>query len=210
MKTIGSFLKSARVEKSISFEELEERTHIRVTFLQALEENRWDALPEYPVVQGFVKSVATALLLNREQSVALLRRDYPPKKLMINPKPDIANKSSFMGQRLVFVGIAFLVFLVVGGYLFYQYKTFTSPPVLVVVSPVDNQVFSPPTAEVRGQTSSDATIRVNNQPTQIDDDGNFVTEIDVSPELTEVEIKAISRSGRETIIKRTIQVVNKK
>jgi cytoskeletal protein RodZ len=127
MKTIGSFLKSARVEKSISFEELEERTHIRVTFLQALEENRWDALPEYPVVQGFVKSVATALLLNREQSVALLRRDYPPKKLMINPKPDIANKSSFMGQRLVFVGIAFLVFLVVGGYLFYQYKTFTSP-----------------------------------------------------------------------------------
>ncbi len=207
MKTIGSFLKSARVEKSISFDELEERTHIRIAFLKALEEDRWDALPEYPVVQGFVKSVAAALVINREQAVALLRRDYPPKKLMINPKPDLPNKSSFMGQRLVFLATALVVFLIVGGYLFYQYKTFTSPPMLVVVSPVDGQVFTPPTAEVRGKTSSDATIRVNNQPTEIDDNGNFVTEIDISPELTQVEIKAITRSGRETVIKREIKVI---
>lgn len=209
MKTIGTFLKSARVEKTISIEELEERTHIRVSFLQALEEDRWDGLPEYPVVQGFVKSVAAALGANREQAIALLRRDYPQKKLMINPKPDIANKSSFMGQKLVFFFLSLVVFLIVGGYLFYQYKTFTSPPMLVVASPVDGQVLTPPTAQVRGKTSSDATIRVNNQPTEIDDDGNFVTEIDISPELTQVEIKAISRSGRETVIQREIKVVPK-
>src|SRR3989344_7090733 len=106
MKTIGQAIKETRVKKNISFSKLAAITKIKKEFIQAIEKENWQLLPEYPVVTGFVKNIAQALGLNRKGIVALLRRDYPPKELTINPKPDVAREFVWSPKLTFFAGIA--------------------------------------------------------------------------------------------------------
>jgi len=208
MKTIGITLSDARVAAGMTLEDLENDTRIKKEFLRALESEKWEVLPEYPVVIGFVKNISTALSINREQTVALLRRDYPPKKanLSVNPKPEPKRQGFKWGPRASFAVGVMIIVLGVGGYLFRQYQIFVSPPMLQVIAPVEDQVITTKTFTVRGKTASDAVVRVNNQPTLLDSEGNFTTDIEVNEALKMVDIKAVSRSGRETSINRSIRV----
>jgi hypothetical protein len=60
--------------------------------------------------------------------------------------------------------------------------------------------------EVTGKTDPNASVFINNQPVEVKEDGMFVTFLDIGKETKEVEIKARSRSGKETVVKREIVV----
>src|SRR3990172_1081627 len=108
MKTIGQVIKESRAKKKLSKKKLEEITKIKESFIDAIEKENWDKLPEYPVLQGFVTSIAKTLKIDTNTVSALLRRDYPPKKLEINPKPDVSEKFSW-SPRLTFILGTFIV-----------------------------------------------------------------------------------------------------
>lgn len=202
MVTVGKLLKKARLAKAMTIDGLEEETKIKKEFLLAIEAQKWERLPEYPVLQGFVKNIAAAVNIDRDKAVALLRRDYPPKKLPINPKPDV-EKEIKIGPRVLF-GMAIAGFaIVILIYLGIQYKHFVSPPALNVTSPTENEEVSGELS-VTGKTDSGSTVRVNGQPAVVDDDGNFATKIVLDKNVHQIEVKAVSRSGKETTISRTI------
>lgn len=203
MDTIGQILKKARTRRRYSREKLEKITKIKKSFIEAIEKEDWQNLPEYPVVQGFVKSIALTLNLDRKQAIALLRRDFPPKKLNVNPKPDISEKFNWSPKLTFFVGAVFVTVLVFV-YLGFQYINFISPPKLEVLKPSDGEVITKKTLLVTGKTDADAVIRVNNQPVLVDDEGLFSSELEIYEGTGEIEVKAISRSGKETTIKRKI------
>jgi hypothetical protein len=162
-------------------------------------------LPEYPVVLGFARSIASELELEPGKVVALLRRDYPPKSLPINPKPDVSKKFVW-GPRFTFlVGIA-IVGIVLFGYLVFEYISFLAPPKLDVYTPQEGEVLTQAKILVTGKTDSDATVLVNNQPSLVSDEGEFATEIELSRETTEIQVQAKSRSGKVTELKRKIKV----
>lgn len=205
MKTVGEILKEARVQKKISLSKLEKETKIKKVFLEAVEKESWSALPDYPVVLGFVRSMATELGLDPEKVVAVLRRDYPPKDLPVNPKPDVSKKFVWSPKLTFLVGVV-LVAVALFGYLVFEYVSFSRPPKLEVFSPQENQVITENKIFVEGKTDSDATITINNQPSLVDDEGNFLTEIEVSEQTSEILIKAESRSGKVMELKRKIKV----
>ena len=80
MKTVGEILKEARCEKQIGFEEAETSTKIRHEFLQAIEENNFNKLPDFTTAQGFVKNYAEFLGLSAESALAVFRRDFAQKQ----------------------------------------------------------------------------------------------------------------------------------
>lgn len=203
MRTIGKLLKESRQKKKYSRKTLEEVTKIKKEFIESLEKEDWKSLPEYPVVQGFVKSIAGSLNLNQRQVMALLRRDYPPKKLRINPKPDLSEKFRW-SPRLTFLLGVIIVSTLILGYLGYQYNKFISPPVLQVYQPQDNQEIKKRELVVSGTTDHDAVVRINNQPVLVEADGNFSAEIEIFEGTYEIVIKATSRSGKETEVRRKI------
>lgn len=203
MKTIGKLLHETRVEKRYSLGTVAQKTRIRREFIGAIEKENWGALPEFPVVVGFVKSISGSLGISTRQAVALLRRDYPPKPLPINPKPDVGNKFSWSPKLTTLVGVGAVLVLILG-YLGFQYVKFISPPSLEVDAPKENQVITSRNLDVVGKTDSDATITVNNQQALVGDDGKFQTQVSIFEGTTDVVIKATSRSGKETIIKRKI------
>lgn len=205
MKTIGQLIRSARIAKNYSFDDLAEVTKIKKGFIEAIEKEKWQVLPSFPTVLGFVKSLAGVLELDERNSVAILKRDYPPKSLNINPKPDVGRKF-FWSPKLTFtIGIV-VVILMVLGYLGFQYSRFISPPDLEVDSPTAGQEVTGGTVLVFGTTDYDAEITVNDQPVIVNQDGKFSVSLGVSQDTKEIDIIATNRSGKMTEIVRKIQV----
>ncbi len=205
MKTIGTYLRVAREEQNITYKELSHATKIKPEFLEAIENAQWEKLPELPVLVGFVKSISDVVNLNRDQAVGLLRRDYPPKKVSINPVPDVRREFRF-GQRTIYAVIGVIALVLMSTYLFSQYKTFTSPPPVTIISPAENELVSAHKLTVRGTTDATATVKVNGQTALVDENGNFATDVEVVNETKTIEVHSLSRTGRETVISRTIQV----
>lgn len=204
MKTIGQVIKTARQENDFSYQSLEEETKIKKEFIKAIEEEKWGKLPEYPVLNGFVRNIAETLEINTNHALALFRRDYPPeKKTTVNPKPDIKNKFVW-SPRLTFIAGITLVVLTIVGYLIYQYFNFTKPPVLTVTRPEEGSIVTQDPLVVEGSTDTDATIVINNQPVIVEEDGSFSAQIDISKDTSQIMILAKSRSGKETKIVRKI------
>ena len=203
MKTIGETLKETRIRKKYSRARLEEETKIKKEFIEAIEKGNWEDLPEYPVVQGFVKSIATTLKVNEKQTVARLRRDYPPKKLRISPKPDVSDKFVWSPKLTFLVGVV-AVSLIVLSYLTFQYIDFISPPPLSVDRPKDGEVINQNTIIISGKSDPEAVVKVNNQLVLVEEDGSFYSEIEIFEGTEEIEVKAISRSGKETVVRRKI------
>ena len=207
MKTIGKILRDARTEKRYSTVRLENLTRIKKDFIEAIEREDWNSLPPFPTVLGFVKSLASSLSLPERNVVAVLKRDYPPKKLNINPKPDIGNKFVWSPKLTFLVGVGVIV-LIIFGYLLFQYVRFISPPHLTVISPRPDQVITQNTILVTGTTDTDVKITVNNQPVSVNEDGSFSVNLDVAKNTTEIDIAATSRSGKSTTVRRKILVTS--
>ena len=204
MKSIGDYLKEARIRKKYSKVKVEAETKIKEEFIEAIEDENWKLLPEFPVVVGFIKSIAQILGLNQNQVLAFLRRDYPPKKVNINPKPDLISKFSW-SPKLTFFAVIIFILLSVFTYLGYQYFNFIRPPNLQVIFPKEGQIVTTNEVKVSGKTTSEAVVKVNNQPVLVDEDGNFSATIDIFAGTGEIEVKAISRSGKESTITRKIK-----
>jgi len=205
MKTIGKTLKDARLKKKVSLARLSEITKIRKEFIGAIEEDDWKKLPEFPVVTGFVKNIAQALGMGANTAAAFLKRDYPPQDLRINPKPDVS-KEFIWSPKLTFLLGTVIIVVALFGYLIYQYIRFISPPMLNVEVPIEGQIVNEDKLSVNGKTDLEATIKVNNQPVLLDDKGDFTAEIEVTENTNEVTIVARSRSGKESVVKRSIRV----
>lgn len=204
MRTIGVIIREARAQKRYSRSKLEEITKIKTGFIEALEKEDWEHLPEYPVIQGFVRNIADALKLNQKSLIAILRRDYPPKILRINPKPDVATKFLW-SPRLTFILGIFVVSLMILGYLIFQYVSFITPPKIKVDSPIEGQVVRERELKVVGAVEKEATVLVNNQPAMVDDQGNFSATIEIFEGTEEVLVQATKRSGKVSIVHRKIK-----
>lgn len=71
---IGQALRKARIERGIELSEVERVTYIRVKFLRAMEEDRWEALPAPAYARGFLSTYARFLGLDDQALVDQYRR----------------------------------------------------------------------------------------------------------------------------------------
>jgi helix-turn-helix protein/uncharacterized protein DUF4115 len=75
---IGSSLRSARERRKLDVADVARTTHIRERYLQALEDERFDALPGEAYVKGFLRTYADQLGLDGQQFVEEYNTRFPP------------------------------------------------------------------------------------------------------------------------------------
>lgn len=210
MKTIGTFLKEERTKKKLSLSQLEKETKIKKSFLDLIEKDEWTNLPEYPIVLGFIKTIAKSLEVSETTAVAILRRDYPfdKKKITLNPKPDIKMRLT-VSPKIIIAFLSSLLLCAFLGYLAYQYFQYISPPKVSVSIPVEGQEVAVGIIDVSGKTDSDATLAVNNQRIIVSETGDFSGKIEIGENTHQMIFVARSRFGKQTVVVRNIIPVKK-
>jgi cytoskeletal protein RodZ len=73
--TFGEKLKEARERKGLRLEEISRTTRVRIPYLEALERDDFDALPQDVFVRGFVRTCADCLEIDPDSLVAEYRRE---------------------------------------------------------------------------------------------------------------------------------------
>jgi cytoskeleton protein RodZ len=61
IKDFGSYLKSERELRGVTLDELHSKTNIPVRYLEALEKNQFDELPEEVFIRGYIRSVSNVI-----------------------------------------------------------------------------------------------------------------------------------------------------
>ncbi len=61
---IGTYLRTRREARGLSLDDIAAQTKIRKSYLEAIEDNDYRALPSGPFVNGFITSFARALGVN--------------------------------------------------------------------------------------------------------------------------------------------------
>lgn len=76
MNDLGALLRQARESMGVTLAQAEQETHIRQAYLQALEENRRDALPDLVYVRGLVTNYSRYLGVDEALAKELLQSTY--------------------------------------------------------------------------------------------------------------------------------------
>lgn len=210
MKKVGQVLADYRLKLDIPLEKVSQVTRIRIDFLKAIENNRFEELPAEPFVRGFLHSYASYLGLDPATILALLRRDFKTgEKGKIIPRQflrQIKRQQSWVGPRLTAAISVVVVVVLILGYAGLQWWRFRQPPPLEVTSPQQNEVVEK-SVLVKGKSSIDAVVTVDSKPIAINQEGEFETNVFFPDNGTyTIMIQAADRRQRKSTIQRTVTV----
>ena len=202
-KSVAEVLKNARKKKGYSLEDAETETKVRIKYLEALEEGRYDVLPGNVYTQGFLVKYADYLGLDREKLLTQFKAERGDKeKVNLVPQRRIKERWFFITPRIIIVGTIVLLIAGVLGYIVYSVRNFTMPPNLLISSPSAEQILKEEKVDIIGKTDAGATLEINGQAVLLDGNGNFTQQVKLNSGLNTFEIKAINRLKKE----KTIQV----
>jgi cytoskeleton protein RodZ len=115
---IGKALREARTERGIELGEVERVTKIRIKFLRAMEEDRWEALPAPAYARGFLSTYARFLGLDDEALVDEYRRTVegadrpePIPHQVLQPATRRHRRRSIKPVAVLFAGLIAVVLL---------------------------------------------------------------------------------------------------
>lgn len=209
-RTIGETLGDERIKHRLRLEDLSKKTRIRVAYLEALEENRFEDLPATTFVKGYIKTYAHVFGFDHKPLLAMLRRDYKqsaqgrliPREFI---KPVLKNRSKKSSVTAILV-VLIAVFLSLFGYVGFQWYNLTKPPKLEIFQPKEQAIVSSKVV-VEGQTLPDAIITINGQPVALQQNGSFKTEVIVPNEgISLFTIEAKDRRGKSSKVQRSVTV----
>jgi hypothetical protein len=118
---IGPTLREARNRRKVDLSEVEAEIKIRVRYLQAMENEEWDALPGGAYTRGFIRTYASYLGLDGERLADDYRRatgppggERVPKR--VEPVPAARRRRRpLVSSRLVIVAVCLVLVAVVVG-----------------------------------------------------------------------------------------------
>jgi cytoskeletal protein RodZ len=161
MASIGQELKRERELRGISLKEIADTTKINIRFLRALEEDRFDMLPEQFFTRGIIRTYAKYLGLDEQsvlntyleglQSLEAQETTNEDKKSDVSEGPETrveGKKISFLFVLMVIVILALIVIM----YFVFRKEESASPPAAKMESPPQNTekqpIVTPPIIKV--------------------------------------------------------------
>ncbi len=87
MENLGELLRQQRENKHLSVEEVATQTRIAVRFIQLIEENRFDLLPNVVSAKGFLRSYARCLGLDETEILSRFPETVRPPEPSSAPSP---------------------------------------------------------------------------------------------------------------------------
>lgn len=146
---VGGTLRRARQERGLSIAEVAQQLKFAPRQLEALEEERYDALPGATIARGMVRNYARLLKLDPEPLVAqLAQRMQAPDASRLAARYSEPVPFSDGGRRsnVVYLSLSVIILMVVAGIAYQWYEERRAPPRLAFVAPASAPAVSQPTS----------------------------------------------------------------
>lgn len=207
--TLGERLRSVREENGWSIADIARTISVQEKYLAALEEGNYRILPGPVYARNFVRKYAEALDVDGATVMELFDREYTivtsgrverhlPLERVSTDLPWFRRHGRFILAGVVVAAVLF--------YFGVQVVRLISPPPLTISQPASDISTKQLHLTVVGQTDPTATVMMNNQPVDIDDQGHFSVPVDLSIGLNTLHITAVKKRSHETVITRQILV----
>ena len=204
---LNDYLIQRRKFLKISFSDLAHRTSIPIRHLKKIEKGEWCDLPPGVYVKGFLKKYAQAVGLDEGELAVRYESEWQNICLVPGVSKKISNGSRFgflnqISFRRAIIGLMALFIL---SYLAWQFEPILEHPKLVLNSPVSEDISATsPSLTLEGQITPGSILTINNEQVYAEENGKFKKEVELLPGLNVLEIKAVSRFGKETKIVRRV------
>ena len=210
IETLSEYLTEVRSGLNLSLEEVVKRTGIKKQFLKSLESGNFKILPADVYVFGFLKQLSALYSINPDVLIGQYKKELGIQQQLAK-QTVLKNvwyrkyfKKVVITPKLITLslGLAFVALTV--GYVVWQVWSINKTPSLKIFQPSDNAVISGSSLLVLGKTDSAATLTVNGQPVFVDSQGQFQSQLGLTPGPKEIIVTATNRFGKS--YSRTINI----
>lgn len=208
MITVGEILSRARINKKLTFEQVEKTTKIRSKFLAALEKNEFNKLPPGTFTKGLIKNYAAFLGLSKEEIMAFYRRQVDEERAKVIPESksrESLKRFRLTPQIFTIASISFLLACFFG-YLIFSYVKFAGNPSLVVDRPVNFEIVLTDQVAVSGTSDPEASLVINSEPISTSENGDFDVKVPLDPGLNVITITATNKFKKQSTVVRNVRL----
>lgn len=199
--TTGQILKTRRLEKGLTIEEVSQETKITQRFIKALENDDYEAFDSFIFASGFIKIYGKFLGLQTDKLIALYRRELKPSKNGTNLESKHLNKRKFSikehltPENLVKVLLGIFV-LAIFSYIYMDFYKYQESPKINLIYPTENFTTHDSTVSIKGVTNINSDIYINDNQIPVNPDFTFEYTLTLTPGTNEILIKAVNQINK--------------
>lgn len=206
--------RTARVARRWTIDRVAHTLAISQSYIQAIEEGRWSALPGGVYTRQFIERYADLLgldMLSVRDALGIPRMgaalaSLERRRLDVPTIP----RAYPMYWHLVRVGMIVGAVALMAWYFGTRLTTAFQAPSLTIESPESNLVLTSPLLEVRGASTPEAALTMNEMRVPLRPDGRFETRLVLLPGQNTIRFVATRRHGKSHIIERVVTVVQQR
>ncbi|MBU4315501.1 helix-turn-helix domain-containing protein [Patescibacteria group bacterium] len=206
-QTLAKKLRALRRGKAVSLKMMERETHIQKKYLEALEQGRFEDLPEPIYARNFIRAYARALGADETYFLELYEEECGACDLigpMRSPRQRVERKKFFVWNHFLrFSGIGCLL-VGVFAYIGWQVFSIIQSPKVILLSPANDSLTHEAQLNVRGIVEGEASVYVNGEPIVVDENRTFNAYVDLREGLNTLVIEAERRYSRKSVIQRSV------
>lgn len=203
--TLGEKLSKFRSEARLSIADVSKATKIQAKYIEALERGQYEKLPSDVYVRGYLRSYARYLNIDESMLVRLYDQE---RNITSNIRPEVPKRNVFatthqrtytLSPRSLVLGLIAIIIFSVATYLWFQFRQFTTEPLLSISEPNPNTIVEGNTTVLRGKTDRGTQVTVNNEATFVTPEGNFEETITLQNGVNQVTVRAVNRFEKERV-----------
>jgi cytoskeletal protein RodZ len=205
---LGAILKAAREDKHTTLETAARKLNIRLEYLLAIEDGRFDHLPSGLYAKNYLKKYASFVGIPLAEINSWLTENTETTSSENDPfsKKVVQRKEFIVFPKLFRNLLLFLVFLACLLYLAIYFKKVVAAPKLIIYQPVKDLKTTENRLEIKGETEPEAEININGEAILNTDQGKFSTFINLKKGINDITITAKKKYSGEASVLRQILV----
>lgn len=205
---LGARLKAARELRQITPEIAAKKINIRLDYLIAIEDDRFEQLPAGLYSKNYIKEYARLLGLPMNEIKKWLNDNLETINETNNPfsQKVVRRKEFIVFPKLIKNVILILVFLACLLYLGLYFKKIVFPPELNIYQPDKNLKISENFIKIIGSTEPEAELSINGEAILNTNQGNFETTVNLKKGVNNIVITAKKKYSSEASVLRQILV----
>jgi hypothetical protein len=206
--TLGSDLNAMRRRLAISLDMAAKATRIQRRYLDALEKDAHDKLPEAIYTKNFIKTYVRFLGGDVGYFIKRYEEERQTCDLLVNPmrlpRQKVGWTKFLAPNKLITIGFIGLLFVAVLIYLGLQIQAVRTPPDIFINEPAEGIITDQARIAVSGQIETGTEVWVNEQKVLPDSLGVFQTIVNLERGVNIISIEASERYSKKQTIYRTV------